>query len=201
MTTFSSPIHVLLAKFDWPKRDAVAALRARLRDHCKLRLFRALEAAEGCAYAMSSAGQDEMRRIEDAIRDALATATISRLALLMDMAGASTGEAAPYHYVVETDVLAEREVDFNAWYDREHLAGLASVPGTVRAMRFRNIDGHPRYHACYDLTRPETLGSPPWLAVRRTPWSDRVRPAFFNTKRTMFRAVSAPASDTTAAKQ
>jgi len=105
----------------------------------------------------------------------------------MDLAGASAVEAAPYHYVVETDVMADREEDFNAWYDREHLQGLASVVGTVRAMRFRCIDGQPRYHACYDLTRPETLGSPPWLAVRATPWSDRVRPAFRNTRRTMFR--------------
>jgi len=194
-------MNVLFAKFPWPKRDPVAALRTRLHDHCELRVFRALEADDGCAYAVPSAGQDEMKWIENAMRDVLAAATISRLALLAELAGASAGAAAPYHYVVLTDVLAEREADFNAWYDREHLAGLASVPGTVRAMRFRNIDGHPRYHACYDLTRPKTLGSPPWLAVRRTPWSDRVRPAFFNTKRTMFRAVSARASETTAAKQ
>ena len=86
------------------------------------------------------------------------------------------------------DVLAECEADFNAWYDREHLPGLASVPGTVRAMRFRNVDDHPRYHACYDLVRRETLGSLPWLAVRGTPWSDRVRPAFFNIRRTSARA-------------
>ncbi len=120
---------------------------------------------------------------------ALPGVTVARLLLLADVPGASAHEAAPYHYIVETDVLADREEDFNAWYDREHLPGLASVPGTVRAMRFRDIDTHPRYYACYDLTRPETLGSPPWLAVRRSAWSDRVRPTFRNTKRTMFRRV------------
>ena len=113
-------MNLLFAKFPWPKRDPVAALRTRLHDHCELRVFRALEADEGCVYAVPSAGQEEIRWIEDAMRDALATATTSRLALLMDLAGASAGEAAPYHYVVETDVLAEREADFNAWYDREH---------------------------------------------------------------------------------
>ena len=81
------------------------------------------------------------------------------------------------------------EEDFNAWYDREHLAGLAAVPGTVRARRFRSFHGHPRYRACYDLTHPETLCSPPWLAVRGTPWSDRVRPSFFNTRRIMYRSL------------
>ena len=88
--------------------------------------------------------------------------------------------------MVETDVREESEADLNDWYDREHLPGLAAVPGTVRAMRFLNAHGHPRYHACYDLIRRETLGSPPWLRVRGTAWSDRVRPAFYNTKRTMF---------------
>jgi len=31
------------------------------------------------------------------------------------------------------------------------------------------------------------VGSTAWLAVRATPWSDRVRLRFVNTKRTMFR--------------
>ena len=31
------------------------------------------------------------------------------------------------------------------------------------------------------------VGSPEWLAVRATDWSSRVRPAFRNTRRTMFR--------------
>lgn len=60
---------------------------------------------------------------------------------------------------------------------------MAGVPGTVRAGR------SPRHHACYGLRTQETLGSPPWLAVRATDWSSRVRPAFRNTKRTMFRRV------------
>jgi hypothetical protein len=82
---------------------------------------------------------------------------------------------------------AEQEADFNAWYDVEHLPGLAAVPGTARASRFRNPRGSPRYHACYDIESPSTVGSPPWVAVRGTPWSQRVRPAFRNTKRTMLR--------------
>jgi len=44
----------------------------------------------------------------------------------------------------------------------------------------------PRYYACYDLVSLQTMGSAPWLAVRATAWSDRVRPAFRNTKRTLF---------------
>lgn len=108
----------------------------------------------------------------------------------LELAGASAGQDAPWHYIVETDVLPEAEADLNAWYDQEHLPGLASVPGTVRAKRFECRDESPRYLACYDLHTRETFGSPPWLAVRASDWSSRVRPSFRNTRRTMFRRIA-----------
>jgi hypothetical protein len=113
-----------------------------------------------------------------------------RYACLQDLRGASHGTAPVFHYVVETDVVPEAEVDLNDWYEREHLPGLAAVPGAIRAQRLRNLDAGPRYHACYELVTRETLGSTPWLAVRHTAWSDRVRPNFRNTKRTMFSRVA-----------
>ncbi len=113
-----------------------------------------------------------------------------RLALLQRLAGAAAGGGARWHYVVAPDVLPAPEDDFNDWYEREHLPGLAAVPGTVSAARYRVVDGAgPRYHACYELAGDETFGSPAWLAVRATPWSGRVRPAFVNTRRTMYRIV------------
>ncbi len=111
----------------------------------------------------------------------------TRLTCVQSLDGASAGQPAPYHYIVETDVLPEHEEDLRAWYAEEHLPGLAAVPGTVRAARYVDVQGSPRYYACYDLTSPGTLGCPPWLAVRGTAWSSRVRPAFRNTRRTMFR--------------
>lgn len=110
-----------------------------------------------------------------------------RLSCVQQLDGASFGQTAAYHYVVETDVLPEHEEDLNAWYAHEHLPGLAAVPGTVRAARYVDAGGSPRYYACYDLASPDALGSPPWLAVRGTAWSSRVRPSFRNTRRTMFR--------------
>ena len=111
----------------------------------------------------------------------------AKLLPVFDRPGASRTLAPQFHYVVEMDVEPAHEDDLNAWYDKEHMPGLAACPGTVRARRFRNTEGSPRYHSCYDLTRTETLGSPPWLAVRQTAWSDRIRPHFRNLKRTMFR--------------
>lgn len=109
-----------------------------------------------------------------------------RLVCTQEIAGASHGLLASFHYVVETDVLAEFEEDLNAWYAQEHLPGLAAVKGTVRAARYVVASGAPRYYACYDLESVDALGSPAWLAVRATAWSSRVRPAFRNTRRTMF---------------
>ena len=117
-------------------------------------------------------------------------ARAARLAQLQEIRGASAGAAVAFHYVVETDVAAEAEGDMNDWYNQEHLLGLAAVPGTVRAQRFLNLDGAPRYHSCYELVDRDTLRSAPWLAVRNTAWSGRIRRAFQNTKRTMFRRIA-----------
>lgn len=115
-------------------------------------------------------------------------AAVSTLHCTLSVPGAAAGADAPFHYVVETDVPPEHAADFDAWYTREHLPGLAAVPGTVRAQRWIRTAGEgPRHVACYDLARLDTFGSPGWLAVRATAWSDRVRPTFRNTRRTMYR--------------
>lgn len=100
--------------------------------------------------------------------------------------GASFGQAPTCHYVVETDVAPEHEADLNDWYEQEHLPGLARVPGTIRAVRYRRASGSPRYLACYDLVSRDPLERPEWLAVRNTDWSSRIRPLFRNPRRTMF---------------
>ncbi len=109
-----------------------------------------------------------------------------RLECMQELEGASPGDVPLFHYVVETDVLPEAEQELNAWYSQEHLPGLAAVPGVVRAARYTDATGSPRYYACYDLATLEAFGSLPWLAVRATPWSSQVRPSFRNTSRTMF---------------
>ena len=120
---------------------------------------------------------------------ALPDATRHDLAPLSRIAGAGAGMAAPAHYVVWTDVAEGWWDEMGAWYGEEHLPGLASVPGAVRARRFEQTGDGPRHYACYDLSAPEVLGSPPWLKVRATDWSSRVRPNFRNTRRWMCRTL------------
>ena len=110
---------------------------------------------------------------------------ISRLQMLQDLPGRSNGETPTRHYVVETDPEPGWEEELARWYVEEHMPGLAAVPGCVHARRFLNHDTGPSSHACYALVREDVLGCPPWLAVRGTDWSSRVRPHFTNTRRTM----------------
>jgi len=135
----------------------------------------------------------DLHRFEAIARQLPAFATfapaIDRLASVFTATGASAGAMTGFHYTVETDAADGWEEEIFRWYDTEHMIGLAAVPGCVRAQRFLNGDGGPRSHACYDLIDPKILESAAWLAVRHTAWSDRVRPQFRNTRRTIFRTL------------
>jgi hypothetical protein len=154
--------------------------------------YRAIEGDAACVYA----GPAQRAAVAGILP---VGAEPSTWVCVQQVAGASAGSDAPWHYVVETDVLPAHEADFNAWYEQEHLPGLAAVPGTVGASRFvREGPGGPRYRACYDLASIETFGSVPWLAVRDSAWSSRVRPAFRATRRIMFERVGPGAAKTPA---
>lgn len=171
---------IWFVRFEWVDVSLVACA-------CLLAagVYRSEDGNEGCAYF-------DTRRQRPRVP---AGASLVKLQCMQEVRGAAHGHYAPWHYVVATDVLAAQEDDFNAWYEREHLPGLAAVPGNAHAARYRVIEGAgPRYHACYDLTERSAFNSPEWLAVRATPWSSRVRPAFHNTRRTMYQRVDAPAS-------
>ena len=100
---------------------------------------------------------------------------IARLRSVVRSAGRIGGNAEPlFHYVVETDVLPEHEADFNRWYDRRAPAGLAAVPGTDPGDAASGItSASPRYHACYDVASPSTVGSRAWARCAKRPGAGR----------------------------
>lgn len=116
-------------------------------------------------------------------------AMVCRLVRALECPGASSGKGANVHYVVETDTDKGWFKEIAAWYDTEHMPGLAAVPGTIHAVRFINLDDGPRSVAVYDLEHQDVMGSPQWLAVRATAWSSHCRPHFRNTIRTMFQVL------------
>jgi hypothetical protein len=101
------------------------------------------------------------------------------------------GEAEPGGLLLNrADAAPEMEQDFNDWYEQEHLPALAQVPGCIGIRRFQSIEGEPKYMAAYFLTEPEVQASDAWKKAIDTPWSARVRPAFRNRWRTVYKPLA-----------
>lgn len=104
--------------------------------------------------------------------------------LLRDVSNVEhTEDETRWLYVVHTDVPDDVAAEYNDWYDREHLPRLVSVPGVVRARRYVACDAHPRYFTAYDLADRDAFTSPQGLQARKTPWTEKMRNLFNNTRR------------------
>lgn len=87
---------------------------------------------------------------------------------------------------VWVDIPAALEADFNDWYDREHLAERAGIPGFQTARRYIAEAAEPKYHALYETDSPAVFGSPEYLRYLgplMTGWSKRIMGAFENNHR------------------
>ena len=92
----------------------------------------------------------------------------------------------PWLYIVHTDIPDDVVADYNAWYDEEHLPRLVGVPGVERALRFvTDAQQSPRFLTAYDLSIKAAFESPEGLRARKTPWTERMRSLFRNTRRYM----------------
>ena len=75
-----------------------------------------------------------------------------------------------------TDVDPAHELDFNRWYDREHMQERMSILGFRRARRFHSLVNCPRpYLALYDTDSVQTFRSQAYQQAfaRQTDWSHR----------------------------
>lgn len=73
------------------------------------------------------------------------------------------------------DIPPGHEAEFNRWYDEEHVPLISQVPGVLRARRFFDPAGKPRYVALYDLAGPQARHHPDWQKAVATPWTQRIR--------------------------
>jgi hypothetical protein len=58
---------------------------------------------------------------------------------------------------VWTDTLTHLGADFNRWYDAEHLAARAGIPGFLTARRSGALQSLPKYAAPYDTVDAQVL--------------------------------------------
>jgi len=85
--------------------------------------------------------------------------------------------------MVWTDVPADKEADFNRWYNEEHLAERLSVPGFLSAARYEAVQGGPKHLAYYELESVAVLESEAYKHVQAHPteWTRRCSPTAIGT--------------------
>jgi hypothetical protein len=108
--------------------------------------------------------------------------------LMRDVGRASEPDTA-WLYIVHTDIPGHVVDEYNEWYDQEHLPRLVTVPGVLRARRYTAVSGSPRYLTAYELIDPNAFESPEGLKARKTPWTDKMRSLFQNTRRSMCKLI------------
>ncbi|HEV8531490.1 MAG TPA: hypothetical protein VGT00_08750 [Methylomirabilota bacterium] len=85
--------------------------------------------------------------------------------------------------MVWTDIPADKEPDFNRWYNEEHLKERLAVPGFLSGARYEAVKGGPKHLAVYELESPAVLESAPYKKVQAnpTPWTKRCSPEVIGT--------------------
>lgn len=80
---------------------------------------------------------------------------------------------APGMLYVASDVSAEHDADFNAWYDQEHVEERARIEGFVSAARYEVLGTGKRYLGLYRTESLDAFTTPAYRAAfgRQTPWS------------------------------
>jgi len=80
--------------------------------------------------------------------------------------------------MVWCDVPADKEAEFNRWYNEEHLAERMSVPGFLSCARYEAVKGGPKHLAVYELESPGTLQTAAYKKVAENPteWTRRAGP-------------------------
>ena len=83
--------------------------------------------------------------------------------------------------MVMADIPADKEEDFNQWYNEEHLKELMSIPGVLNAARYEAIRSGPKHLACYELESTAVIETDAFKNRPRTEWGARVSPSLIGT--------------------
>lgn len=87
--------------------------------------------------------------------------------------------------LIWTDIAAEKEHDFNQWYDTEHMQERASIPGFQWSRRYHSETAKRPYLALYRTDTLHVFRSEPYRKAfeNQTAWSVRNFSAMHNTNR------------------
>ncbi len=102
---------------------------------------------------------------------------------------------ADYIYVVQMDIPADKEDEFNHVYDTQHVPNITKAPGVHGCTRYKlvsaDVDGVARYAAVYEIDSPEVPESAGWLAEsEKGDWPAKIRPHTTNRSHLIMRKIS-----------
>ena len=74
---------------------------------------------------------------------------------------------------VWTSADPEHEIDFNRWYDREHVEERVRIPGFVSGTRYQSVRGPRKYLGLYRTVSLDAFQTPDYFKAfqQQTPWS------------------------------
>jgi hypothetical protein len=107
---------------------------------------------------------------------------------------------AEYLFLLAHDVPPNREEEFTAWYNTEHIPAMLRVPGFLNARRFKMADplpaasgkqsSRPQFITLYDIADKKAMESEQLLKNRESPWCDWVRSWYTRRLRVKARRIS-----------
>jgi hypothetical protein len=85
--------------------------------------------------------------------------------------------------MVWADVPANKEDEFNRWYNEEHLPERMAIPGFLSGARYEALKGGPKHLAYYELESAAVLETPAYKKVQANPteWTKRAGPGAIAT--------------------
>lgn len=105
-----------------------------------------------------------------------------------------SGARGAYVYIIQLDIPAEHEDNFNRVYDTQHVPAILEVPGVRGCYRYRleyADDATPRYLALYEIDSPEVTKSDAWRkAADSGDWAPLIRPHTQNRKRQVMKRIN-----------
>ena len=101
----------------------------------------------------------------------------------------------PHIFIVQLDIPAEAEAEFNRVYDAEHFPMLSTVPGVRSAARYRlehsTVPGMQRYLTIYELDSPDVMKTAPWeKAGAYGDWATKIRPKLTSRHHSVFERIA-----------
>jgi hypothetical protein len=107
-------------------------------------------------------------------------------------AGKGRDAGAPFIYVVQMDIPAQHEAEFNRVYDSEHAPLLAECcdGGTRYRLEKSNDSRMQKYMVIYEIASPAVLDSKEWReAGARGDWATGIRPHTTSRHHTVFKKI------------